>query len=159
MRALWISMAVLGVTAIAQGLVVVWSGSVALLSDSVHNVADALTAVPLGIAFTLGRRAPTRRYTYGYGRAEDLAGVVIVVVIAASALFAGYEEVRRLAAPQPVEHLWAVAAAGVVGFIGNGVVARYRIRSGRRIGSAALIADGLHAGTDGFTSLAVVLGA
>ena len=158
-RALWISLAVLGVTAIAQGLVVLWSGSVALLGDSVHNIADALTAVPLGIAFTLGRRAPTRRYTYGYGRAEDLAGVVVVAVIAASALVTGYEAIHRLANPQPVEHLWAVAAAGVIGFLGNEVVARYRIRTGRRIGSAALVADGLHARTDGFTSLAVVLGA
>lgn len=159
MRTLWISLGVLGVTALAQALVVVWSGSVALLGDTVHNVADALTAVPLGIAFTLGRRAPNRRYTYGYGRAEDLAGVVIVLVIAASALLAGYEAFRRLADPQPIDHLWAVAAAGVVGFAGNEVVARYRIRTGRRIGSAALVADGLHARTDGFTSLAVVLGA
>ena len=118
-----------------------WSGSVALLGDTVHNAADALTAVPLGIAFTLGRRAPTRRYTYGYGRAEDLAGVVIVAVIAASSVLAGYEAFRRLAAPQPVDHLWAVAAAGVLGFLGNEVVARYRIRTGRRIGSAALVAD------------------
>jgi cation diffusion facilitator family transporter len=159
MRALWISLAVLGGTALAQGLVVVWSGSVALLGDTVHNVADALTAVPLGVAFTLGRRAPNRRYTYGYGRAEDLAGVVILLVIAASALITGYEAVRRLADPQPVDHLGVVAAAGVIGFVGNEVVARYRIRTGRRIGSAALVADGLHARTDGFTSLAVVAGA
>ena len=136
-----------------------WSGSVALLGDTVHNAADALTAVPLGIAFTLGRRAPTRRYTYGYGRAEDLAGVIVVAFIAASSIFAGYEAIRRLADPAPVDHLWAVVAAGVLGFIGNEVVARCRIRTGRRIGSAALVADGLHARTDGFTSLAVVLGA
>jgi cation diffusion facilitator family transporter len=159
MRALWISLAVLGVTALGQGLVVLWSGSVALLGDTVHNAVDALTAVPLGIAFTLGRRAPTRRYTYGYGRAEDLAGVIVVAFIAASSIFAGYEAIRRLADPAPVDHLWAVAAAGVLGFVGNEVVARYRIRIGRRIGSAALVADGLHARTDGFTSLAVVLGA
>ena len=159
MRALWISLGVLGVTALAQAVVVVWSGSVALLGDTLHNAADALTAVPLGIAFTVGRRAPTRRYTYGYGRAEDLAGVVIVLFIASSSVLAGYEAIRRLANPQPVDHLWAVAAAGVLGFIGNELVARYRIRVGRRIGSAALVADGLHARTDGFTSLAVVLGA
>ena len=159
MRALWISLAVLGVTSLAQGVVVWWSGSVALLGDTVHNAADALTAVPLGIAFTLGRRAPTRRYTYGYGRAEDLAGLVVVVFIAVSSVFAGYEAFRRLADPAPVDHLWAVAAAGVLGFVGNEVVARYRIRTGRRIGSAALVADGLHARTDGFTSLAVVAGA
>jgi cation diffusion facilitator family transporter len=159
MRALWISLGVLGVTALAQGLVVLWSGSMALLGDTVHNAADALTAVPLGIAFTLGRRAPTRRYTYGYGRAEDLAGVIVVAFIAASSIFAGYEAIRRLPDPAPVDHLWAVVAAGVLGFIGNEVVARCRIRTGRRIGSAALVADGLHARTDGFTSLAVVLGA
>jgi cation diffusion facilitator family transporter len=159
MRTLWISLAVLGLTALAQAVVVVWSGSVALLGDTVHNAADALTALPLGVAFTLGRRTPTRSYTYGYGRAEDLAGVAIVLVIGASAVLAGYEAVHRLAAPQPVDHLWAVAAAGVLGFIGNEIVARYRIRTGRRIGSAALVADGLHARTDGFTSLAVVVSA
>jgi cation diffusion facilitator family transporter len=159
LRTLWISLAVLAVTAVGQAAVVVWSGSVALLGDTVHNLADALTAIPLAIAFVLGRRAPTRRYTYGYGRAEDLAGVVIVLVIAASALLAGLAAVRRLAEPMPVEHLWAVAVAGVLGFLGNEIVARYRIRTGRRIGSAALVADGLHARTDGFTSLAVVLGA
>ncbi len=159
LRALWISLAILAVTAVAQALVVAWSGSVALLGDTVHNLADALTALPLGIAFILGRRAPTRRYTYGYGRAEDLAGVVIVLAITASALLAAFAAVRRLAEPQPVEHLWAVVTAGVLGFLGNEVVARYRIRTGRRIGSAALVADGLHARTDGFTSLAVVLGA
>jgi cation diffusion facilitator family transporter len=159
LRTLWISLAILAVTAVGQAAVVVWSGSVALLGDTVHNLADALTAIPLAIAFVLGRRAPTRRYTYGYGRAEDLAGVVIVLVIAASALLAGLAAVRRLAEPMPVEHLWAVAVAGVLGFLGNEIVARYRIRTGRRIGSAALVADGLHARTDGFTSLAVVLGA
>ena len=138
---------------------VAFTGSVALLGDTLHNAADALTAVPLGIAFILGRRPPTRRYTYGYGRAEDLAGVVIVLAIAASALAAGYAALHRLAHPQPVEHLGAVAGAAVVGFIGNELVARYRIRVGRRIGSAALVADGLHARTDGFASLAVLLGA
>jgi cation diffusion facilitator family transporter len=139
--------------------VVAFTGSVALLGDTLHNAADALTAVPLGIAFVLGRRPPTRRYTYGYGRAEDLAGVVIVVAIAASCLLAGYAAVDRLAHPQPVEHLAAVAGAALVGFLGNELVARYRIRVGRRIGSAALVADGLHARTDGFASLAVLLGA
>ncbi|WP_308441054.1 cation diffusion facilitator family transporter [Planosporangium mesophilum] len=158
-RALWISLAVLGVTAAVQSVIVAWSGSVALLGDTLHNIADALTAVPLGIAFVLGRRAATRRYTYGFGRAEDLAGVLIVVVIAASSAAAGYEAIRRLLHPAGVSHLWAVAAAGLVGFVGNELVARYRITVGRRIGSAALIADGLHARTDGFTSLAVLLGA
>ncbi|GAA3930589.1 cation diffusion facilitator family transporter [Actinomadura viridis] len=159
MRALWISLAVLGATTVLQAFVVAMSGSVALLGDTLHNAADALTAVPLGLAFLLGRRPPTRRYTYGYGRAEDIAGVVIVLTIAASAAAAGYTAIQRLADPQPVNHLGAVAAAALVGFAGNELVARYRIRVGRRIGSAALVADGLHARTDGFTSLAVLLGA
>jgi len=159
MRALWTSLLGLGVTAALQALVYLWSGSVALLGDTLHNVADALTAVPLGVAFVLGRRAATRRYTYGYGRAEDLAGVVIVLVVAASAAAAGFEAVRRLLHPAAVSHLWAVAAAALLGFAGNELVARYRIRVGRRIGSAALVADGVHARTDGFTSLAVLLGA
>jgi cation diffusion facilitator family transporter len=158
-RALWISLLALGVTAALQAVIVVASGSVALLGDTTHNVADALTAVPLGIAFVVGRRAATRRYTYGFGRAEDVAGIVIVLTIAASAAFAGYEAVTRLITPAPVEHLPWVAAAGVVGFLGNEFVARYRIVVGRRIGSAALVADGMHARTDGFTSLGVLAGA
>nr|WP_328827395.1 cation diffusion facilitator family transporter [Streptomyces ureilyticus] len=158
-RALWISLAVLGVTAAAQAGVVVASGSVALLGDTVHNAADALTAVPLGIAFVLGRRPATRRFTYGYGRAEDLAGLVIVLTIAASAVFAALTAIDRLLDPRPVEHIPVVAVAAVIGFAGNEWVARYRIRVGREIGSAALVADGLHARTDGFTSLAVLLSA
>ncbi len=158
-RALWVSLAGLGFTALVQALVVWWSGSVALLGDTLHNLADALTAVPLGIAFLVARRAPNRRYTYGYGRAEDLAGIAIVLAIAASSALAGYAALRRLAHPQGVSHLGAVAAAALVGFLGNEAVARYRIVVGRRIGSAALVADGLHARTDGFTSLAVLVGA
>ena len=158
-RALLVSLAGLGLTAVVQGVVVVLSGSVALLGDTFHNVADALTAVPLLIAFALGRRAASKRFTYGYGRAEDLAGLFVVAMIALSAVLAAYEAVRRLLHPQDVSHLWAVAAAAVVGFLGNELVARYRIRVGRQIGSAALVADGLHARTDGFTSLAVLLGA
>jgi len=159
MRALLLSLSVLGATAAIQAVVAALSGSVALLGDTLHNVADALTALPLGLAFWLGRRPPNRRYTYGYGRAEDLAGVVIVVLIAASSALAAYEAVSRLVSPAHVHHLWAVAAAAVVGFAGNEVVARYRIRVGRDIGSAALVADGLHARTDGFTSLSVLIGA
>lgn len=159
MRALWVSLIVLGATAAAQAVVVVLSGSVALLGDTVHNAADALTAVPLGIAFVLGRRAATRRFTYGYGRAEDLAGIVIVLTIAASAAFAAWTAVDRLLNPRPLHHIPAVAVAAVIGFIGNEWVARHRIRVGREIGSAALVADGLHARTDGFTSLAVLVGA
>lgn len=159
LRTLWLSLGILGLTTVVQALVVAVSGSVALLGDTVHNAADALTAVPLGIAFVLGRRPANRRYTYGYGRAEDLAGVAIVVTIAASSALAAYEAADRLVNPRGVTHLWAVAAAAVVGFAGNESVARYRVRTGRRIGSAALVADGLHARTDGFTSLAVLLGA
>ncbi|HTJ32397.1 MAG TPA: cation diffusion facilitator family transporter [Dactylosporangium sp.] len=158
-RALWISLAVLGVTAALQALVAAWSGSVALLGDTLHNVADALTAVPLGVAFVLGRRPANRRYTYGYGRAEDLAGIAIVLTIAASAALAAYAAVDRLMHPATVTRLPFVAAAAIVGFAGNELVARLRIRVGRRIGSAALVADGLHARTDGLTSLAVLLGA
>jgi cation diffusion facilitator family transporter len=157
-RALWVSLGVLGGTAVLQAVVVAVSGSVALLGDTLHNAADALTAVPLGIAFVVGRRPPNRRYTYGYGRAEDLAGVVIVLVIAASSALAAYEAVTRLAHPRRVSDLAAVAVAALIGFAGNELVARYRIRVGRKIGSAALVADGLHARTDGFTSLAVLIG-
>ena len=158
-RALAISLIGLGLTAALQAVVVVLSGSVALLGDTLHNVADALTAVPLWLAFVIGRRQPTRRYTYGYGRAEDLAGIFIVLAIVASTVVAAYEAARRLADPQDVTHLWAVAAAAFIGFLGNELVATYRIRVGRRIGSAALEADGHHARTDGLTSLAVLLGA
>ncbi|MEV6928525.1 cation diffusion facilitator family transporter [Dactylosporangium sp. NPDC051485] len=158
-RALWVSLAVLGLTAALQALVAAWSGSVALLGDTLHNVADALTAVPLGIAFVVGRRPPTRRYTYGYGRAEDLAGIAIVLTIAASAAVAAYAALDRLLHPAAVTRLPFVAAAALIGFAGNELVARLRIRVGRRIGSAALVADGLHARSDGLTSLAVLLGA
>ncbi|OEV05289.1 cation diffusion facilitator family transporter [Streptomyces nanshensis] len=159
MRTLWISLTVLGLTTLIQAVIVAVSGSVALLGDTIHNAADALTALPLAIAFVLGRRAANRRYTYGYGRAEDLAGILIVVTIAASAALAAWAALDRLFHPRDISHLWAVAAAALAGFVGNEWVARYRIRTGRRIGSAALVADGLHARTDGFTSLAVLLGA
>ena len=158
-RAVKISLVVLGVTAIAQIVIVAISGSVALLADTIHNFSDALTAIPLWIAFVLGRRAATRRYTYGFGRVEDLAGLFVIAMIALSAAIAGYESVRRLFNPVAIQHVGWVAAAGLIGFIGNELVAIYRIRVGRRIGSAALVADGLHARTDGFTSLAVLLGA
>lgn len=158
-RAVKISLVALGVTAVLQLAVVLYTGSVALLADTIHNFSDALTAVPLWIAFVLGRKAASRRYTYGYGRAEDLAGVFIILMIALSSVLAGYESVRRLLDPQPLSNVGVLIAAGIIGFAGNELVAIYRIRVGRRIGSAALIADGLHARTDGFTSLAVVLGA
>lgn len=157
-RALLVSVLGLGATALLQALVVWLSGSVALLGDTLHNLADALTAVPLAVAFRLGRRPATRRYTYGYGRAEDLAGIAIVTFIAASAALAAFEAVRRLREPAEVRYLGVVAVAALIGFAGNELVARYRIVVGRRIGSAALVADGLHARTDGFASLAVLLG-
>lgn len=146
-------------TTVLQFVVVLISGSVALLADTVHNFSDALTAVPLWIAFILGRRPASRRYTYGYGRAEDLAGLFIIAVVALSAVVAAWQSIDRLLHPQPLENLGWVVAAGIIGFAGNEAVAVYRIRVGRRIGSAALVADGVHARTDGFTSLAVVLGA
>lgn len=158
-RAVKLSLVGLLATAGLQLTVVTVSGSVALLADTVHNFSDALTALPLWIAFVIGRRAANRRYTYGYGRAEDLAGLFVVAMIGLSALVAGWESIRRLIDPAPVHNVGWVAAAGVIGFAGNEAVAIYRIRIGRKIGSAALIADGLHARTDGMTSLAVVLGA
>jgi cation diffusion facilitator family transporter len=158
-RAVKLSLVALLATAVAQLAIVAISGSVALLADTIHNVADALTAIPLWVAFALGTRPATRRYTYGFGRAEDIAGLFVVAMIALSALVAAVESIRRLTNPVPISHVGLVAAAGLIGFIGNELVAVYRIRVGRRIGSAALVADGMHARTDGFTSLAVLLGA
>ncbi|HEY4279043.1 MAG TPA: cation diffusion facilitator family transporter [Conexibacter sp.] len=158
MRTLKRSLVILGVTAALQLVVVILSGSIALLADTIHNVGDALTAVPLGAAFILARRPTTRRLTYGWGRAEDLAGLIVVALILFSSLVAAYEAVERLIDPREPSHLLITALAGVIGFIGNEWVAVYRIRSGRRIGSAALVADGHHARVDGFTSLAVVAG-
>jgi cation diffusion facilitator family transporter len=157
-RAVKISLLVLGITAVLQIVVFAVSGSVALLADTIHNFSDALTAIPLWVAFVVGRRAASRRYTYGFGRIEDLAGAFIVAMIALSAIVAGYESIRRFFEPQPLVHAGWVFAAGFIGFAGNEVVAVYRIRVGRQIGSAALVADGVHARTDGFTSLAVVIG-
>lgn len=159
MRALWLSLTILGATAAFQVVIVLLSGSVALLADTVHNFGDALTAVPLVAAFILLRRPRTDRLTYGWGRAEDLAGLIVVGVILFSAGYAAYEAVDRLIHGATIDHLGAVAGAGAIGFIGNEWVALYRIRAGRRTGSAALVADGYHARIDGFTSLAVVVGA
>jgi cation diffusion facilitator family transporter len=158
MRTLGLSLVILGVTAALQVGVFIVSGSIALLADTTHNVGDALTAVPLAVAFTLARRLPTRRLTYGYGRVEDFAGIAVVLVILISAIVAAYEAIDRLINPHTPGHLLITALAGVIGFIGNEWVAVYRIRSGKRIGSAALEADGHHARIDGFTSLAVVAG-
>lgn len=161
-RGIWAikwSFVILALTAAMQIVVVLISGSVALLADTIHNVADATTAIPLWIAFVLARRKPTKTFTYGLGRVEDLAGIIIVVIILLSALVAGYEAIHRLIDPQPVSNLGWLIGAGIVGFIGNEVVAVFRIRVGREINSAALIVDGYHARTDGLTSLAVVAGA
>ena len=161
-RGIWavkISFAALVATALVQAVVVVLTGSIALLADTIHNVGDALTALPLAIAFYLGKRPPSRRFTYGLSRSEDIAGMLIVTVILLSAVIAGYESIDRLINPREPSLLGLVALAGVVGFLGNEAVAVFRIRVGREIGSAALIADGKHARVDGLTSLAVVLGA
>ncbi len=154
-----VSLAALMLTAAVQ-LVLVWlTSSTALLADTIHNFSDALTSVPLWIAFVVGRRAADRTYTYGFGRAEDLAGLFVVGMIAFSAVLVGWESLQRLFVPAEVSNLGLLAAAGVVGFIGNELVAIYRIRVGHEIGSQALIADGLHARTDGLTSIAVVIAA
>src|SRR5215211_2106218 len=161
-RGIWAvkwSFVALFVTALLQLGVVLLSGSVALLSDTIHNFGDAATAVPLWIAFALARLGTSRRFPFGYGRVEDLAGVVVVLIILFSAAVAGYQAIERLINPQPVGFLGALAAAAIVGFIGNEAVAIFRIRVGRQIGSAALVADGYHARTDGWTSLAVLVGA
>jgi cation diffusion facilitator family transporter len=158
-RATKVSLVILAVTAGLQIVVFLLSGSVALLADTIHNVSDAFTSIPLWIAFVLLRRPPTRRFTYGLGRVEDLAGIIIVLVIAASAALAGWQSLRAFADPRGYDNVALVAAAGLIGFVGNEAVAVYRIRAGRRIGSAALVADGKHARTDGFTSLGVLLSA
>src|SRR5262249_30079538 len=146
-------------TALVQGVIVWLSGSVGLLADTIHNVGDAATALPLWIAFLLARRQSSPRFTYGLGRAEDLAGVIIVGLMLGSAMVAGYAAFARLLHPQPMAHLGAVMAAAIVGFLGNEAVALFRIKVGKEMGSAALVADGYHARTDGWTSLAVLVGA
>ena len=159
-RGLWAikwSFAGLMATTMLQLVVVYFSSSIALLADTIHNLGDACTAIPLGIAFILGKRKPSKRFTYGYGRVEDLAGVVVVLTILASAIVAGYESIQRFLHPHFVGYLWAVAAASIIGFLGNEGVAIFRIKVGKEMGSAALIADGYHARTDGIASLAVLL--
>jgi cation diffusion facilitator family transporter len=161
-RGIWavkISLIGLMVTALMQVVIVYFSSSVALLADTIHNFGDAATAIPLWIAFTLSRRPRTRRYTYGFHRAEDLAGMIVVGLILFSAIVACYQSIDRFIHPREIRYLNWVAAAAVIGFIGNELVAIFRIRVGREIGSAALLADGLHARIDGLTSLAVLAGA
>jgi cation diffusion facilitator family transporter len=155
-RATKISLLGLGATAVLQAVLVLVTGSVALLSDTLHNFTDALTAIPLWIAFSLGRRPATRRFTYGYHRAEDLAGVIIVLAIGFSAAAIAWESLGRIASPRELDYIPLVVAAGFIGALGNEWVARYRLRVGRRIGSDALVTDGYHARADALTSLAVV---
>lgn len=146
-------------TALIQVAVVFVSNSVALLADTIHNIGDAFTALPLGIAFMALRLKPTRTFSFGWGRIEDLAGVAVVLTIFVSAIVAGYEAVDRFVHPTSVQHVWAVIAASVIGFAGNEGVALFRMKVGKEIGSAALVADGYHARVDGWTSLSVLLGA
>jgi cation diffusion facilitator family transporter len=148
LRAVGLALLILTVTAIAQTVIYVASGSVALLADLIHNAGDAATAIPLGIAFAL-RSA----------RAERWAGLAVVAAIFVSACVAGYEAIVRLIDPRDVEHLGALAAAGVVGFAGNWIAAMVRTRAGRRLDSPALVADGAHARADAYVSLAVVASA
>ena len=156
-RTVWLALLALGVTTALQIVIYLASGSVALLADTVHNLGDALNSLPLLVAFYLARRAATRRYTYGYGRAEDIAGVLIVISIAFSAGYILYESAQKLINPQPLTHLTWVVAASIIGFIGNEWVAVMQLRVGRQIGSDAMIADGQHARVDGLTSLAVLI--
>jgi cation diffusion facilitator family transporter len=156
-RTVWLALAALGVTTLIQIVIVALSSSVALLADTAHNLGDTLNSIPLLIAFYLARRAATRRYTYGYGKAEDVAGIFIVLSIAVSAAIIFWESFQKLLDPQPMQNLPWVAAAAIVGFIGNEAVALLQIRTGKRIGSEAMVADGLHARTDGLTSLAVLV--
>jgi cation diffusion facilitator family transporter len=161
-RGIWAvkwSLVGLAITAILQMAIFILSGSVALLADTIHNIGDAATSIPLWIAFALARRKPSPRFTYGYGRVEDVAGIFIVLIILFSAVVAGYESINRLFDPQPVQFLGAVAAAAIIGFLGNEAVAIFRIRVGKQIKSAALVADGYHARVDGLTSLGVLAGA
>lgn len=146
-RTVWIALVLLAVTSILQIFVVYWSGSVALLGDTVHNIGDGLNSVPLLIAFYLARRVANRRYNFGFARAEDVAGIFIVISIAFSAAYILWESIDRFINPQPLSNLGWLAAAAIIGFVGNELVALLQIRVGRRIGSAALVADGLHART------------
>lgn len=145
------------ITTAFQAVIVYFSGSIALLADTIHNLGDACTAIPLGVAFLFARKKPTKRFTYGYGRVEDLAGVFVVLTILFSALVAGYESINRFFHPREIEYLWAVAMASLIGFLGNEAVAIFRVKVGKEINSAALVADGYHARVDGFVSLGVLL--
>ena len=156
-RTVWIALIALGATTALQVVIYLASGSVALLADTVHNLGDALNSLPLLIAFYFARRAASRRYTYGYGRLEDIAGIFIVISIGFSAAYILLESVERLFNPRELENLEWIALASLTGFVGNELVAMMQIRVGRRIGSDAMVADGQHARVDGLTSLAVLI--
>jgi cation diffusion facilitator family transporter len=160
-KGIWVvkwSMVGLLVTALLQAAIVLLTSSVALFADTIHNFGDAATAIPLWIAFLMAQRRPSKQFSYGYGRVEDLAGIVIVFIMLASGVMTAYESISRLLQPQEIHYLGAVALASLLGCTGNEVVARLRIRVGKEISSAALIADGYHARTDALTSLGVLLG-
>jgi cation diffusion facilitator family transporter len=161
-RGIWAvkwSFVTLMVTALFQVVVVFLSGSIALLADTIHNFGDAVTAIPLWFAFALARKQPSERFSYGYGRVEDLAGLFIVAIIFSSAVFTAYHSIQRLLLPRTLDYLWVVIGGSCIGFLGNEAVALFRIKVGKEIGSAALVADGYHARVDGLTSLSVLLGA
>ena len=157
-RTAWIGLAGMMATAALQIVIVAVSGSIGLLADTLHNLGHAVTTIPLVIAFKIGQRKASKGYSYGYRRAEDLVGVLISLVIAASVVLIVWESIDALVNPRPLSNLGWVFAAGIVGALGNEIVAVYRIRTGRKIGSAALIAEGQHARADGLTSIAVVVG-
>lgn len=158
-RVLWISLGALLLTSLFQIFIVWISGSVALLADTLHNIGDGLNSIPLLIALYLARKVATRRYTYGFGKAEDVAGIFIVISIAVSAIIVFWESIQKFINLEPMTDLGWVAAAAIIGFLGNEFVAALEIRTGRKIGSAAMVTDGLHARTDGLTSLSVLIAA
>lgn len=157
-KALVVSSVGLLTTCVIQ-IAVVWIGqSAALLADALHNLVDVFTSIPLWIAFALSRRLATRRFTYGYARAEDVAGVTIIFIIGASAILAGYAAIQKWSSGAPTTHLGLGMAAALIGAIGNELVAVYKIRTGKAIGSAALVADGQHSRADALTSVGAFLG-
>lgn len=158
-RVLWLSLGALLLTSVLQVVIVWFSGSVALLADTLHNIGDGLNSIPLLIALYLARKVATRRYTYGFGKAEDVAGIFIVLSIAVSAFIVFSESIQKFISQEPMTNLGWVSVAAIIGFLGNELVAVLEIRTGRKIGSAAMVTDGLHARTDGLTSLSVLLAA
>jgi cation diffusion facilitator family transporter len=158
LRVLAISSLVLAVVAALEMGAAVLSGSAAVLADGLHNLGDVSTTVALAIAFILSRRAPTRRFPYGYHRGEDLAGLVVLGLIVASAIVSGVTSVEHLVHQQPLSNFPLALAVALVGFAGNEGVAQYKISAGRRLRSMALVADGRHSRLDGLASLGAALG-